>query len=71
VRVSPVANARAYEARISSGGNAPQAAGTYTQARRIVLPNLVPGTMYTVTIRAVGGSTGYSDWSDPVSHMSL
>jgi hypothetical protein len=22
-------------------------------------------------VRAVGGSTGYSDWSDPVSHMSL
>ena len=24
-----------------------------------------------LTGRMVGGSTGYSDWSDPVSHMSL
>jgi hypothetical protein len=26
---------------------------------------------YTVQARAVGGSTGYSDWSDPVSHMAM
>ncbi len=32
---------------------------------------LTPGGMYLFQVRAVGGSTGYSDWSDPVSHMSL
>jgi len=25
----------------------------------------------TVQARAIGGTTGYSDWSDPVSHMVL
>jgi hypothetical protein len=32
--------------------------------------NLTPGTNYNIQARAVGGSTGYSDWSDPVSHMA-
>ncbi|MFM8469141.1 MAG: fibronectin type III domain-containing protein [Limisphaerales bacterium] len=36
-----------------------------------VVENLTPGTTYTFSVRAVGGSTGFSDWSDPVSHMSL
>ena len=52
-----------------TGGFVP--AGTFTQARRMVLTGLNPGQSYTVQIRAVGGSTGYSDWSDPVSHMAM
>jgi chitodextrinase len=44
--------------------------GVFTQARKIVVENLTPGTTYTFQVRAVGGSTGYSGWSDPVSHMS-
>ena len=30
-----------------------------------------PGVTYTVQVRGVGGTTGYSDWSDPVSHMAM
>jgi chitodextrinase len=30
---------------------------------------LTPGTTYVFQVRAVGGSTGYSDWSNPVSRM--
>ena len=32
---------------------------------------LMPGGNYQFQVRAVGCSTGYSDWSDPVSHMSM
>ena len=71
VRLNPVANARAYEGRISTGTGTWQAAGTFLQARRVLLANLTPGTTYTVQFRAVGGSTGFSDWSDPVSHMAM
>jgi len=71
VRLSPIDNARAYEVRMSYGTNGWQVAGVFTQARRIVLQNLTPGTSYNIQARAVGGSTGYSDWSDPVSHMAL
>jgi hypothetical protein len=31
---------------------------------------LTPGGMYMFQVRAVGVCTGYSDWSDPVIHMS-
>jgi len=57
--------------RVSYGANGWQAAGVFTQARRIVLQNLTPGTTYNIQARAIGGSTGSSDWSDPVSHMAL
>ena len=44
--------------------------GKPSKARRIVLPNLVPGTVYTIQARVIGGSTGQSDWSTPVSIMA-
>jgi hypothetical protein len=71
LRLQAVPTARAYEVRISFGTNGWESAGIFTQARRIVLQDLTPGTVYTVQVRAIGGSTGSSDWSDSVSHMSL
>ena len=40
------------------------------QARKITLPGLTPGQVYSVQSRAIDGSTGQSDWSDPTSHIS-
>jgi hypothetical protein len=37
----------------------------------VVIAGLTPGVVYTLLARAVGGLTGYSDWSDPVSHMAM
>jgi hypothetical protein len=71
VRLQPVDNARAYQVRYCVNGGPWSAIVDSTQARRIVLANLTPGTTYTVQSRGVGGSTGYSDWSDPVSHMAM
>jgi hypothetical protein len=71
VRVVPVANAHAYEVQISTTPNVWQSAGMFTQARRIVLTGLTPGVTYAVRVRAIGGSTGFSDWSDPISHMAM
>ena len=42
-----------------------------TNSRSMPLNGLTPGTQYQVQVRAIGGSTGYSDWSDTVSHMSM
>ena len=42
----------------------------YTQAKRVVVTNLTPGSTYTFQARAMGGSTGFSDWSDKVTHMA-
>lgn len=71
VRAQAVSNARAYEAQVKNGTGGWVPSGTFTQARRIVLEGLTPGSTYTVQVRGVGGSLGYSDWSDPVSHMAM
>jgi hypothetical protein len=71
LRLQPMANAHAFEVQISTTPNAWQPAGMFTQARRIVVTGLTPGVTYTLRVRAIGGSTGYSDWSDPVSHMAM
>jgi hypothetical protein len=71
VRGQSVLNARSYQAQMSAdGGKTWQEMGDYTGARRIVLAPVTPGTVYTVRIRAVGGSTIHSDWSDPSSHIA-
>lgn len=70
LRLTRVPNARAYEVQKMNGTGGWVPAGISTKARRIVIENLVPGSVYSVQARAVGGSTGYSPWSDPVSHMA-
>ena len=70
LRVSKVANAHAYEVQFRIGSGAWQGAGAFANTRAIVVINLVPGTLYEFRVRAIGGSTGTSDWSDAVSHMA-
>lgn len=72
VRLSPVSNAKSYHVQTNSNGNgsAWQDAGIFTQARRIVVANLTPGTTYSIRARAIGGSTGSSEWSDAVAHIA-
>lgn len=76
LRVTVVANAKCYEVRhaLIGANGAPgpwQNAGLYTNSRSMAVDGLTPGSNYQFQVRAVGGSTGYSDWSDPVSHMSM
>ena len=71
VQLAPVRNAKSYQTQISTdGGKTWVEAGISTQARRIVLSSLVPGTTYAVRARAIGGSTGASSWTSPSSIMS-
>lgn len=71
VRLNPQSNAFGYEGMMSSdGGKTYQSIGYFQQARRVVVKNLTPGVTYTFKFRALGGSTGAGDWSDPVSHMA-
>jgi hypothetical protein len=71
LRVDAVPSAKAYEVRMNNGAGGWVPAGIFTQARRILVENLTPGTVYTFQVRAIGGITGFSEWSDPVSRMSL
>ena len=72
----PIANAKCYELRYAvvgaDGTPGPwQNGGLNSNSRALALNGLTPGTTYNVQIRAIGGSTGHSDWSGPASHMSL
>ena len=71
LRLSPITNARSYETRLSAdGGKTWISGGISSQARRIILSSLTPGTVYTIQARALGGSTGQSDWSTTVTIMA-
>ncbi|HZL79489.1 MAG TPA: fibronectin type III domain-containing protein [Candidatus Limnocylindrales bacterium] len=69
--LTSVANARSYQVQVMTPDGKVVATVVSPQARNVVIPGLLPGTSYTLQGRAVGGSTGFSDWSDPVSHMAM
>lgn len=70
LRLQPVPTAAAYEIRMRYGANGWESVGVFTQARSILVDGRIPGTVYEVQARAVGGLTGYSGWTEPVSHMA-
>jgi hypothetical protein len=71
VKFPAVRNAKMYQVQSSANGNgAWQEVGNFNGTRGILLEQLVPGTVYNVRVRALGGSTGSGDWSDPVSKMA-
>ncbi len=69
LRGSSVRNAHSYEVQYRIGTGAWQEGGVFSNPRIMVVIDLVPGTLYEFRVRAVGGSTGYSNWSDTMSHM--
>jgi len=74
LKATRIARAKCYEARAAAmgAGNVQgpwQAAGLFTGSRSMTVTGLVPGTTYVFQVRAVGGATGYSGWSNPVSRM--
>lgn len=72
VSLSAVTNAKAYQVQYTVGTSTTWLElGIFPNTKGIVLPNTTAGTVYNVRIRAVGGSTGYSDWSATVSLMSM
>jgi hypothetical protein len=76
VKVGPVANAKNYEvqyALIGPGGTPGPwvSAGLFGNSQSMQVSGLTPGAEYTFRVRAIGGSTGQSDWSDTRSHRSM
>lgn len=68
--VSPVKNTATYEGRAKLDGDWLPSVFSGS-SRRIEFNGLTPGKLYTIQVRALGGSTGQSDWSDPISHMAM
>jgi hypothetical protein len=72
IRIDPVANARQYEARARPANSELWGASAFAgDSQHITLNGLTRGTDYVVQVRALGGSTGQSDWSDPSTHMAM
>ena len=76
LRIKPVPHAKTLEARLAPIGTGNVvgpwvSAGLFTDSRAMALNGLGAGITYKVEVRAIGGSTGYSDWSDSVEHMSM
>jgi hypothetical protein len=71
LQLLPVRNAKSYQVQTSTdGGKTWVEACISTQARRVVLTGLIPGTTYAVRARAIGGSTGASAWTSATSIMA-
>src|SRR5438128_4990217 len=68
--VNPVKNTSMYEGRIKL--DADWLSSVFSgDSQHIIFDGLTPGKNYTAQVRALGGSTGQSDWSDPSSHMAM
>jgi hypothetical protein len=43
---------------------------SFKNSRSILFKGLIAGVTYVMELCAIGGSTGQSDWSEPVSKMA-
>lgn len=69
---APVKNTSIYEGRAGKDGGTTWMPSVFTgDSQHVIFNGLTAGTTYTIQIRALGGLTGQSDWSDPVSHMAM
>ena len=72
LKMRAVSNARVYEVQFSAdGGQTWQRLDVYPNTQGIVLAGLMPGVVYAMRVRAIGGSTRFSGWSNPISYMAL
>jgi hypothetical protein len=69
VYLQAVAGAKAYHVQYCTGTGAWLEAGIWPNTKAIVITGLLPGTVYGVRVRGVGGSTQYGPWSATVSLM--
>lgn len=71
-RIEAVPNAKGFDGQIKEESAADWGpTQSFANSRSIIFAGLTPGMLYTVRARAIGGSTGAGDWSDPVSHRAL
>jgi hypothetical protein len=69
VNLQAVAGAKAYHVQYCAGTGAWVDAGIWPNTKGIFITSLIPGTVYGVRVRGVGGSTQYGPWSATVSLM--
>jgi len=71
LRVKAQRNVRLIKAQYRVAGGDWQDGGYFPNTKVVVVPDLVPGTRYDFRVQFIGGSTGASEWSDPLTHMAI
>ena len=72
VRIKADGNAKTFVGRIKqANGSEFGPSISFKNSRSILFKGLTAGATYVMELCAIGGSTGQSDWSDPVSKMAL
>ena len=70
INLPAVSNAKAYHVQYAIANGPMIDLGIFPNTKDIFIPNTVAGTLYSVRIQAVGGSTKYSPWSPVMTIMS-
>lgn len=71
VRVKGDPNRRVIQGRIKSVGGEYGPVISFKSSRRIVFDSLIAGTTYVMQLCGLGGLTGQSDWSEPVTKTAV
>lgn len=72
LRVSADYNSKSFVGRIkTAAGSEFGPSISFASSRKIVFDGLTAGVTYVMQLCAIGGSTGQSDWTEPVTKMSM
>ncbi len=69
LRVKMQPNVHSVNVQYRTGTGAWQDGGSFPSSRLVIVPGLIPGTVYEFRVEFVGGSTNHSEWSDGVNHV--
>lgn len=71
LRVKGDRNRKAIQGRIKAVGGEYGPVITFQNSRKIIFEALLAGTSYVMELCGLGGSTGMSDWSEPVTKVAV
>ena len=71
LRVKGDRNRKAIQGRVKSLGGEYGPVISFRNSREIIFGALVAGTTYVMQLCGLGGSTGMSDWSEPVTKIAI
>lgn len=71
LRVKGDPNRKAIQGRIKTTGDEYGPVVSFKNSKQILFESLTAGTTYVMQLIGLGGSTGKSDWSEPVSKMAM
>jgi len=71
LRIKGDPNRKAIQGRIKASGGEFGPVVTFQNSRQILFKGLAAGTTYVMQLCGLGGTTGQSDWSEPVTKIAV